>query len=267
MTAATARAAMPIGAHLREARRRLGRCLLALVIGCAAGYLLSEEILEVLRAPILELADPRDASLNYETVTAAFDLRVKIALYAGVVLSSPVWLYQLFAFLTPGLTRRERGYTFGFMAAAVPLFVAGCWMGFLLFPRMVELLVDFAPAEDSTLLQASYYVDFVLKIVLAAGIAFVLPVFLVMLNVIGVLPARVIARGWRVGLIAIVAFSALVTPAADALSMFFVAAPMGLLFGAAIVITQVHDRAVAARRGREAVGSPTGERSLPSCSD
>ena len=269
MSTATARTAMPIGAHLREARRRLGRATLALLVGCVAGYLLSDEILDVLRAPILELADSRDASLNYETVTAAFDLRLKLALHAGVILSSPVWLYQLFAFLTPGLTRRERRYTFGFLAAAVPLFAAGCWMGFLLFPRMVELLTGFAPAEDSTLLQASYYVDFVLKIVVAAGMAFVFPVVLAMLNFLGVLPARVIARSWRVGLMAIVVFSALVTPAADALSMFFVAVPMGALFAASILVAHVHDRAVAVRRCREAVAAmpPEGERSLSSCSD
>ncbi len=269
MSVATARAAMPIDAHLREARRRLGRAALAVLVGCVAGYLLSDEILDVLRAPIVELAGSREASLNYETVTAAFDLRLKLALHAGLILSSPVWLYQLFAFLTPGLTRRERRYTFGFLGAAVPLFAAGCAMGFLLFPRMVELLTGFAPSEDSTLLQASYYVDFVLKIVVAAGMAFVFPVVLVMLNVLGILPARVIARGWRIGLIAIVVFSALVTPAADALSMFFVAFPMGVLFAAAMLIAHVHDRRLSTRRAAEAVAAmPTTEqRSAPSCSD
>jgi sec-independent protein translocase protein TatC len=107
---------------------------------------------------------------------------------------------------------------------------------------MVELLTSFASNEDSTLLQASYYFDFVLKLVLAAGVAFTLPVFLVVLNIMGILPARTIARGWRVAVIGIVIFSALVTPAADLLSMFLLVVPMILLYLIALGIAWIHDR-------------------------
>lgn len=107
---------------------------------------------------------------------------------------------------------------------------------------MVELLASFADAEDSTLLQASAYVDFVLKIVLATGIAFVLPVFLVMLNLLGILPAHTLARSWRVAIVAIVLFSAMVTPSADVLSMFLIAVPMTALFLTALLIAWLHDR-------------------------
>ncbi|MGW9113669.1 twin-arginine translocase subunit TatC [Microbacterium sp. NPDC055683] len=266
MTAVTAaRGRMPLSQHLSEARTRAVRTAVALVVGAVIGYLLSDQILDVLREPIDALAASRDASLNYDSVTGAFDLRLKIALFAGVVLSSPVWLFELFAFLAPGLTRRERAYTFGFLGAALPLFAAGCVMGFSLFPHMVELLAGFASEEDSTILVASYYVDFVMKIIVATGIAFVLPVFIVMLNLLGVLSARTIARSWRICVVAIVAFSAMVTPSADVLSMFLIAIPMCGLFAAAFLIAHLHDRA-AARRAERPEAAPAALQEDPSCS-
>lgn len=246
-SASASRSRMPLSSHLREARTRSLRAVTALLIGVAVGYVVSDQIMEIVRAPIAALAESRDASLNYDSITGAFDLKLKIALFAGVAVSSPVWMYELLAFLAPGLDRREKRYTFGFLAASVPLFAGGCLAGFLLFPHMVEMLASFASTEDSTLLQASYYVDFILKVVLATGVAFVLPVFLVMLNLLGVLSARSIARGWRIVVVAIVLFSAIVTPAADVLSMFLIAVPMTLLFLVALLVVWLHDRAAESR--------------------
>lgn len=243
MTATTAtRGTMPLTGHLREARRRALRAAVSLLVGIVIGFVLSDQILDILRAPVEELAQSRNASLNYDTVTGAFDLELKIALFTGVIVSSPVWLRELFAYLTPGLTRREKKYVLGFSAAAAPLFVAGCVFGFLIFPRMVSVLAGFSSDQDSTILNASYYVDFVMKIVLATGIAFVLPALLVMLNCLGIVSAQQLRSSWRVIVVVIALFSALVTPAADVLSMFLVALPMSALFGAAVAITTVHDR-------------------------
>ncbi|MER7559740.1 twin-arginine translocase subunit TatC [Nocardioides sp. NPDC126508] len=240
----TARGTMPVAGHLREASRRGIRAAVALLIGVVAGFWLSDQILEILRSPIEQIAQSQDASLNYDTVTGAFDLKLKIALFAGIVLSSPVWLAELFGYVTPGLTRRERRYTVGFLAAAIPLFAAGCAFGFLLFPNMVEMLAGFSSTEDSTILNAGYYVDFVMKMVLAIGVAFVLPVFVVVLNLLGLLSSQTLRRSWRAIVVVIVLFSALVTPAADVLSMFLVATPMSGLFAAAVLITHLHDRRV-----------------------
>lgn len=248
---------MPLSAHLREARTRASRAALALVLGVVAGYVLSDQILDLVRVPIDALAASRDASLNYDSITGAFDLKLKIALFAGIALSSPVWMYEALAFLAPGLDRREKRYTFSFVAASVPLFAIGCATGFLLFPHMVDLLAGFASTEDSTLLQASAYVDFILKIVLATGVAFVLPVFVVVLNLLGVLSARSIAASWRIVVVAIVLFSAVVTPAADVLSMFLVAVPMAMLFLIAWAIAWGHDRA--ASRGAASAPDPATE--------
>lgn len=248
MTAATAaRGTMPIAGHLREARRRATRAAVSLLVGVVIGFLLTDQILDILRAPVEELAQSRQASLNYDTVTGAFDLELRIALFTGVIVSSPVWLRELFAFLTPGLTRREKKYVLGFSAAAAPLFAAGCVFGFLIFPRMVNVLAGFSSDQDSTILNASYYVDFVMKIVLATGIAFVLPALLVMLNCLGIVSAHKLRSSWRIIVVVIALFSALVTPAADVMSMFIVALPMAVLFGAAVAITSVHDRRASRR--------------------
>ena len=109
------------------------------------------------------------------------------------------------------------------------------------------MLASFASTEDSTLLAASYYFDFVMKIVLATGMAFTLPVFVVLLNFLGIVSARALARSWRVCVVAIVVVSALVTPAADVLSMFLIALPMTALFFGAYLVAVLHDRAVARR--------------------
>lgn len=248
MTVAAADAgAMPLAAHAREARLRSTRAAVAVVIGILAGYALSGEVLGVLREPITQIAQTRDASLNYDSVTGAFDLKLKIALIVGLVLSSPVWPFELFAFVSPGLTRRERRYTRWFSSVAIVLFAGGCAFGFTLFPHMVELLTGFASDQDSSILNAGYYVDFVLKLLLATGIAFVLPVFLVMLNTMGMLSSRTIRGHWRVVVAAIALFSAIVTPAADVLSMFLVAVPMTVLFAAAVLVTHIADRRRARR--------------------
>jgi sec-independent protein translocase protein TatC len=240
-------APMPVAAHLDEAMRRAVRAAVAIAVGVLVGWFLYEPVMDLVRTPIAQIAAERDASLNFDSVTGAFDLRLRVALVAGFVLASPVWLHQIFAFVLPGLTRRERRYVLGSVSAAAPLFFSGCAAGLLIFPHMVSVLAGFASAEDSTILDAGTYIDFVLKTVVATGIAFVLPVVLVVLNLAGVLPARSLARSWRYALVAIVVFSALATPSADVLSMFLVAVPMSALFAAALAVAALHDRAVARR--------------------
>ncbi len=235
----------PVAAHLDEATRRTVRAAVAIAICALVGWFLYEPVMDVVRAPIAQIAAERNASLNFDSVTGAFDLRLRVALVVGFVLSSPVWLYQLFAFVLPGLTRRERRYVLGSVGAAAPLFASGCVTGLLLFPHMVSVLAGFASTEDSTILDAGAYIDFALKIVVATGLAFVLPVVLVVLNLAGILSARSLARSWRYAVVGIVLFSALATPSADVLSMFLVAVPMTALYATALVIAAVHDRALA----------------------
>ena len=235
---------MSLGAHLIELRKRLFIAALAIVAGMVVGFILSDFVLDALIKPISEVAadQSRAASLNFTDVSSAFDLRVQIAFTVGVVLSSPVWLYQVWAFVMPGLKKNEKRYAVGFVLSAVPLFLAGCAAGWFVMPHMVTLLTGFAPEGTTALLTARSYFDFVLKLVLAIGIAFVLPVFLVLLNFAGVLSAAAILKSWRIAVLAITVFTAIATPAADVMSMFLLAIPMVLLYFTAAGIAWMHDR-------------------------
>lgn len=243
---------MPLVAHLLELRRRLVVCAIAVAVGAVAGWLLSEAVLDALRAPVAAMAaqQHRATSLNYDGVTGAFDLRFHIAVAGGIVLASPVWLYQAWAFLVPALTRKERRYGAGFVGGALVMFLTGCAAGWFLVPHMVALLGGFAPQGDTTFLRANDYFDFVVKLVVAVGIAFVLPVFVVLLNLVGVLSATAIWRSWRFAVIAILLFTAVVTPSADVISMFLLAVPMIGLYVAAGAVATVHDRRAAVRNAR-----------------
>lgn len=235
---------MSLAEHLLELRKRLYLAAVAVVGGTVGGWFLADSLLNSLRAPIFAIASDqqRVASLNYDAITSAFDLKLQIAFTVGVVLSSPIWLYQIWAFFIPGLTKRERRYSLGFFLSAVPLFVLGCAAGWFVFPHIVQLMTGFAPTDDSTIITAKTYFDFVLKLVLILGVAFVLPVFLVLLNFVGVLSAASIIRSWRVAILVIVIFTAIATPAADVLSMIVLAIPMVFLYFAAAFIAWVHDR-------------------------
>lgn len=241
---------MSLAHHLIELRKRLFRSAVGILIGGVIGFILSEPILNLLQEPIEQIAKNRDATLNFDTITGAFDLRMQIAIYVGIIISSPVWLYQIFAFIVPGLTSKEKRYTFGFFFSAVPLFFAGCAAGFFVFPHIVELLASFAPDDTASIFQAKYYVDFATKLVFAVGIAFVLPVFVVLLNFMGVISAKGILKGWRIAILLITIFCAIATPAADVSTMFLLAIPMVLLYFAAAGVAWFHDRAVAKRAAR-----------------
>ena len=174
-------------------------------------------------------------------------MRFEIALIVGIVISSPFWLYQLFAFLTPAFTRQEKKYIFGFFFSAVPLFLAGCAAGGFVIPHIVGLMVSFAPGGFASLLNGKDYLDFALRLVLVVGVAFVLPVFLVLLNFTGVMAGRTILKGWRVALLVITLFTAVATPSADVISMLLLALPMVGLYFVAAGIAIVHDKRKARR--------------------
>ena len=238
---------MSLGDHLRELRKRLFISAIAIVVTAVGGFFAAPFVIEQLRKPIEEIAAARNAELVYTTVTGAFDLRLQIAVTLAIVAASPIWLYQIFAFLVPGLTSKEKKYTFGFFFSAVPLFLAGAAAGWFVFPHMVILLSSFAGDDTATFLDAKPYYDFVIKLVLAVGIGFVLPVFLVLLNFVGVLTGKAILKAWRVAILVICVFTAIATPAADVVSMFLLAIPMIVLYFTAVAITMLRDRRLAKR--------------------
>ena len=241
---------MPLREHLRELRKRLTIAAAAIVAGSIGCWFLVAPVLAILIAPIQDAAklNHRDVSLNFQGLTSSFDVEIQLAITMGIVVSSPIWLYQIWAFIVPGLKRKERRYAYGFLGSAVPLFLVGCWVGWTLLPRLVMLFTSFSPALSTQFISADDYVGFVTKLMIAVGIGFVLPVFLVLLDFIGVMSSKTILKGWRIAVLLIVVFAAIVTPSADVVSMVILAVPIIALYFAAVLITHLHDRSVARRQ-------------------
>lgn len=240
---------MSLGEHLIEFRRRLFLSAIAIALGSVGGFFVADAVWAMLSAPLAIVAESSDrlAQINYTSISEAFDTKLAIAVTVGVVATSPWWLWQVWAFVTPALVRREKAFVLGFLGSAVPLFLAGCYAGWWVFPHVVELMTGFAPEGTTTLLTARYYLDFSIKFILAIGIGFVLPVFLVLLNFARILSARSIIKGWRWAIVLITTFTALATPAADVLSMFLLAIPMVVLYFVAALVAHIHDRRLSKR--------------------
>lgn len=235
---------MPLGGHLRELRRRILIAFLAIIAGTIYGWWLSDYVFVALQSPIAAVAaeSGRGAALNFDTIAGSFDLRLQISVTIGIVATSPLWLYEIWAFLTPGLVKRERRYGVAFLFSAVPLFLAGCAVGWLVMPHIVELFVSFAPVDSISALSARYYYDFILKLMLATGVGFVLPAILTLLNFVGVITGKSILKAWRIAIIVVITFTAFATPATDIISMFLLAVPMLALYFAAAGIAIINDR-------------------------
>jgi sec-independent protein translocase protein TatC len=241
---------MSLGAHLVELRRRLMIAAIALVVGMVIAFIITDPIIHWITEPIREISERRGddfSALNFTAVTSAFDLRMRIAFSIGIFLSAPIWLWQLWAFIMPGLTRKEVRYTIAFVGTAVPLFFAGCYVGVLIVPHVIELMWGFTPDGAVNFYNAADYYDFVFKLMIVIGVAFVLPVFLVALNVAGIMTGRAILKGWRVAILIATVFAALATPAADVVSMLMLAGILIVLFFAAAGVSMLFDRRKAKR--------------------
>jgi sec-independent protein translocase protein TatC len=241
---------MSLGQHLLELRRRLVFAAIGLLAGMVVAFIITDPIIHWITEPIRIIAEKRGddfSALNFGSVTSAFDLRMRIAFTIGLFLSAPVWLWQIWAFIMPGLTRKEIKYTIGFVAAAVPLFFLGCWIGLVVVPHVIELMWGFTPEGAVNFYAAAEYYDFVFKLMIVIGVSFVLPVFLVALNMAGIMSGRAILKGWRVAVIVATAFAALATPAADVVSMLMLAGILVVLFFAAAGLSMLFDRGKAKR--------------------
>ena len=235
---------MPLLDHFMELKNRLIKSVIGVVIGGVGGWILYDPLLRALKEPVDRIAEHTGgvSSVNFSSIASPFDFKLQFSLLIGAVISSPVWIYQLWAFITPGLTRKERRYTLGFMAAAVPLFLAGIWVGWMVVPQVVRALTQFTPAGFSNMVDARDYIDFVTRMVLFLGLAFLVPVVLVGVNMAGIIRGHTILKAWRITVFLVFVLAAVVAPGADALSMFLLAGPLLVLFFAAIGICILNDR-------------------------
>jgi sec-independent protein translocase protein TatC len=235
---------MPLAEHLRELRSRFLKATLAVALAAVAGWFLYPDLIAALKAPLDRIAHEHGtlANLNYGQVASPFNLKLKISFFLGIAIASPVWLYQIWAFIVPGLTRREKRHALVFVAAAVPLFASGLGLAWLVLPNAIDFFAEFTPAGSANLISADEYLTFVTQIFLAFGIAFVVPLLLVSLNVIGVLSADALARSWRIAVFLTFLFAAMASPAPDAGSMLALAFPMTGLYALALAICWLNDR-------------------------
>lgn len=240
---------MPLRAHLAEARRRLLLSVAGIAVGAIAGWFVFGPAFEILQRPILDAAEHGTVAIfvNFAGVATALDMRLKVAVFLGFIASSPWWLYQVWAFVAPGLTRKERRYTLGFLSAAVPLFACGVALGLGILGPAVRILSGFVPDGSTNLIDADSYLMFAMRLILAFGVAFVFPVVMVGLTWVGLVPVRTWRRGWRWAVLIIFVFAAIATPTADAVTMLVLAVPMCALYFAAMGIAAIGARSQ--RRG------------------
>ncbi|WP_054686940.1 twin-arginine translocase subunit TatC [Microbacterium sp. No. 7] len=242
---------MSLADHLREVRKRLIISAIGMVVAMIVAFILTDPIIVAMTEPVRIVQELRGEEANvsfmYTTITGAFDQRLRISFAVGILLSAPIWLWQIWAFLMPGLTRKEIRYTIGFAAAAIPLFFAGAFVGWLVMPHIIEVMAGFTTDFASNNYDAKLYYDFIFKLVLAVGIAFVLPVFLVALNFAGIMSGKAIAKGWRTAVLIACLFAGLATPAADIPSMLLLAGVLTVLYFLAAGLTLLLDRRRAKR--------------------
>jgi sec-independent protein translocase protein TatC len=239
---------MPLLEHLREFRKRTVRSAIAISVGSSIGWFFYNEIITKLAEPVCDLRAAQASGANncgalyINGVLGPLNLQIKVALLTGVILSAPIWLYQLWAFIAPALHRREKRYSVLFFVAATPFFVAGTYLGYSILPIAVRVLFGFTPDALNNLVRFDDYLDFVMRAILLFGIAFELPVFLVTFNLIGFLSGVAILKPWRIWIFAITLFVAGFTPSADPLSMILLALPLIGLYLLAGVFALLNDR-------------------------
>jgi sec-independent protein translocase protein TatC len=237
---------MALSDHLRELRARILKIAVILTVGTIVSLFFFDQIFELILRPY----DDARQALGDDVTTAAtingaggpLMLHLKLCGVAAVVVTSPLWLYQIWAFILPGLHSNERKWSRVFAAVAGPLFLVGAAVGYLTLPKGLEVLISFTPSDLTNLIEFGDYLTFLTRTLLVFGIAFEIPVFVILLNLAGVLSGKALGahRPWIV--IGVFVFAAVATPSTDPFSMLFLAIPMVLLFVVSELICRVIDR-------------------------
>ncbi len=244
--------------HLRELRRRIVYVLIIVALGAAVAYLFYDQILHVLKAPYCNVpakyrppTTDGTCRLSYFGPADGFIARLKICAIGGTVITSPLWLYQLWAFVTPGLRKNERKYTVIFVFASSALFLTGMALAYAVLFTGLKVLITAAGNGTQPILAVDQYISFVVLLMIVFGASFELPLLIVILNLVRILPYRLLKRWQRLGIFLIFLFAGVATPSADPFTMCAMAIPMVLLFEASVLFAFVHDRRRARRRAEE----------------
>jgi sec-independent protein translocase protein TatC len=244
-------ARMPLMEHIRELRNRIIKIAVALTVASVAGWFLYPHVWHFIQQPYCKI--PHLASLSIGDnkschtlfVTGIFDglfLKLQISIIIGALISSPIWLYQLWAFIAPGLYARERRWAYFFVGAAVPLFVGGGAMAYVAMTKGLRFLLELLPPNVTTIITINNYLSYAEAMLLIFGLAFELPLVFVLLNLAGVMTHSRFRKWRRMIIFLVFAFAAFFTPSPDPISMLLLAIPCVVLVEASEVFIWVHDR-------------------------
>jgi sec-independent protein translocase protein TatC len=241
--------------HLRELRRRLIIAVLCIAAGAVLGWALYDHVLRFLEHPYCAVppqhryngADGKSCELIYTGVLDGFTTRLKVSFIAGTVFSAPFWLYQIWGFITPGLRKNERKYTIVFIVVSTVLFAAGMGLAYVVLAKGLSVLLTAAGSGTQALLTVNSYLSFVTLMMVIFGAAFELPLLVVLANMAGVLPARLLKKSQRLAIFLIFTFAAVATPSTDPFTMCAMAVPMVVLFEGAVLFAILRERRKARR--------------------
>ena len=240
---------MPLAAHLAELRIRLTRSVVAIVAASIVAAFFYDQLFDLVVSPFDSIAEQykregANVTLNFGNIGDPFTFALKICAMAGLFAASPIWLWNLWGFVAPGLHSREKRYGIAFVLASVPLFLGGAVLAYFFLPKGFDLLIGFNPDPQkvANIIGLNDYLSFVLRMFLVFGIAFVLPVFLVALNLAGVVSGRSLLKAWRPVIMGSFVFAAVATPSGDPYTMSALALPLLVLYYLAATLALLTDR-------------------------
>jgi sec-independent protein translocase protein TatC len=254
-------ARMPLMEHIRELRSRVLKAITAMVLGAIGGWFIEPYIWTVIIRPFCSLPPKDNGGITVKNhachlyVTGLFDplfIHLKLAIVIGLIISSPLWLYQFWAFVAPGLHSRERRWTYFFGGSAIPLFGLGGVIAFFAMSKGLRFLLSLIPRNVTAIITVDTYFSYVLAMLLIFGLAFELPLVMVLLNLAGVLTHQRFAKWRRMIIFGVFAFAAVATPSPDPISMLLLAVPCVLLVELAEVFAYFNDK----RRARLSTAYP-----------
>ncbi len=233
---------MPLTAHLAELRSRLIWCMLALAGGFIVCYALSDKIVAALQSPPVLVGQPIKVPLQIIAPAEAFVTYIKVGLIAGLFLVLPLILHQLWKFVAPGLLEHEKKYTVPFIVGSAGLFYSGGVIFYLVLPFIIHFLLSFARGDIKAQLSVGYYVTFCVRLMIAFGFVFQLPMVVVFLTQLGLVSSRLLVQYFRHAVVLIFVVAAVLTPTTDPLSLLFMVLPMLLLYGLSILAAKGVER-------------------------
>ncbi|HEY3096978.1 MAG TPA: twin-arginine translocase subunit TatC [Acidimicrobiia bacterium] len=233
---------MTVVEHLTELRRRIIISLIAVTMAAIVCFIFSESIIKFFVTYYKDATHGEKTQLIFLGPLDAFITRLKVATYGGIVLALPVWLWELWRFITPGLNPNEKRYAIPFVLTSIVLFAFGAFVALLTLPKALEFLLDIGGSELTPELTADKYLSLVSLMIVAFGVAFEFPVVLVFLLLARVLTTRQLRRWRRPAILIIVIFAAVITPSQDPYSLFAMAIPMYIFYEASIIIGRVLKR-------------------------